>query len=556
VRALNEMILADLVAARAEAKPDLDVVTFERGDTGPDEVRTYAELWANANRLAAGLIGRGLQYGDRFAILMRNHPEFIELMIAASLTGFVFVPIDPRTRGAKLAFTLNNSGCRGVVCADYALAQVADIRAQVPSLEWIWVLESGDEPGATATGDVPGAVSLREPLGRPQTWVDMRLRAPDDPLQIIYTSGTTGDPKGVVFGNARYGGGSMLSAMLGLGGDERPYTGLSLTHGNAQLMTLASALREGQRAVFSRKFTKSRLWDITRKYGCTFFNLLGGMATAVYSEPVRPDDADNPVRFVLSAGMPAAIWENFERRFDLKVLEAYGAIEGGMAFKPIGVGPVGSFGKPPPNLEMKIVGDDGAECPPGAPGELISRPVTGEAAVVTYFNNQAASALKTEGGWLRSGDICHRDADGWLYFDYRKGGGIRRNGDFVNPGFVEAALAEIPQVTDVYVYGVSSASGAPGEKEVVAAIIVDRSTFDPAAIFADCARKLEANFIPSFLQVLDEIPKTASEKPQDRFLIEALRAPGAEVWVCRNGRAARAPPGAVCGGEHERHSRA
>jgi crotonobetaine/carnitine-CoA ligase len=544
MRTLNEMVLADLVAARAETRPDLDVVTFER-DAAPDEVRTYAQLWENANRLAAGLLARGMAYGDRFAILLRNHPEFIELMIAASLTGLVFVPIDPRTRGAKLAYTLNNSGCRGVVCADYCLGQVAEIRTEVPSLHWIWVIESGDEPVFTPTAEVAGAVDLRAVLDAPQSFVDMRLRHPDDPLQIIYTSGTTGDPKGVVFANSRYGGASLLSAMLGVGGDERPYTGLSLTHGNAQLMTLASALREGQRAVFSRKFTKSRLWDITRKYGCTFFNLLGGMATAVYSEPVRPDDADNPVRFVLSAGMPAAIWENFERRFDLKVLEAYGAVEGGMAFKPIGVGPIGSFGKPPPNLEIRIVDEAGTECPAGVQGELISRAVTGEAAQVTYFNNQTASAAKTAGGWLRSGDICHRDAEGWLFFDYRKGGGIRRNGDFINPGFVEAALAEIPEVTDVYVYGVPSANGAPGEKEVVAAVVVDRAAFDPAAVFAGCRRRLEANFIPSYLQVLDEIPKTASEKPQDRFLIEALMAETAEVYEPRGAGAARVHPGAA-----------
>ena len=544
-RALNEMVLADLIAARAETRPDLDVVTFEGGETGPDEIRTYAQLWSNANRLAAGLIARGMTYGDRFAILMRNHPEFIELMIAASLTGLVFVPIDPRTRGAKLAFTLNNSGCRGVVCADYALAQVSEVRAQIPTLDWIWVLESRDEPDALATADVAGAISLGAVLGQPQTFVDMRLRDPNDPLQIIYTSGTTGDPKGVVFGNVRYGGASLLSAMLGISAEERPYTGLSLTHGNAQLMTLASALRVGQRAVFSRKFTKSRLWDITRKYGCTFFNLLGGMSTAIYSEPQRPDDADNPVRFVLSAGMPPAIWEDFERRFDLKVLEAYGAVEGGMAFRPIGAGPVGSFGKPPPNLEMRIVDEQGDECPAGVLGELISRPVTGEAAQVTYFNNRAASDLKTTGGWLRSGDICHADADGWLFFDYRKGGGIRRNGDFINPGFVEAALAQSPQVTDVYVYGVPSANGSPGEKEVVAAIVVDRARFDPNALFAACRERLEVNFIPSFLQVVDEIPKTASEKPQDRFLIEALRAPGAEIYEYRNGGARRASPSAL-----------
>ena len=536
---LNDMILADMIASRAEKWPALDVVTFEGGERGPDQSRTYAQLWSNANKLAAGLIGEGLSRGDRFAILMRNHPEFIELMIAASITGTVFVPIDPRTRGAKLAYTLNNSGCRGIICADYAADQVADIRMSLPRLEWIWVLDS-NEPRAT-TADVTSATRVGEILYRPEVLVKSRLESGDDPLQIIYTSGTTGDPKGVVFANERFGGASLMCNMLGIGPEERPYTGLSLTHGNAQLMTLASALRLGQRAVFSRKFTKSRLWDITRKYGCTFFNLLGGMATAIYSEPERDDDADNPVKFVLSAGMPRAIWERFEQRFSVKILEAYGAIEGGMAFKPIGQGPIGSFGKPPPNLEMKIVDEEGNECLPGQMGELISRPASGDAAV-NYFNNRDASTKKTMGGWLRSGDVCHRDAEGWFFFDYRKGGGIRHNGDFVNPGFVEGALAENPQVTDVYVYGIPAASGAPGERDVVAAVVVDRNTFDPDELFDYCRTMLEPNFVPAYLQVVAEIPKTASEKPQDRFLIEALRTPSAEVYAYRKGAAERLTP--------------
>src|SRR5690606_28159258 len=118
---------------------------------------------------------------------------------------------------------------------------------------------------------------------------------------------------------------------------------------------------------------------------------------------------------------------------------------------------------------------------------LISRPATGEAASVEYFNNKEASAKKTEGGWLRSGDICHKDAEGWLFFDYRKGGGIRHNGDFINPAFVEQVLAEHPHITDVYVYGVPAASGAPGEKDVVGAVVpVDAASFDPASVFAAC----------------------------------------------------------------------
>ena len=81
----------------------------------PDEARSYAQLWERGCRLAAALIARGLERGDRFALMMRNHPEFVETLIAASITGCVFVPIDPRTKGDKLAYMLRNAGCRGVV---------------------------------------------------------------------------------------------------------------------------------------------------------------------------------------------------------------------------------------------------------------------------------------------------------------------------------------------------------------------------------------------------------------------------------------------------------
>lgn len=525
MRARSELLLADLVALRAEKMPDLEVLTFERGEE-PPEVRSYAELDRNAHRIAAALVARGLGRGERFGLMLRNHPEFVEAMIAASITGTVFVPIDPRTRGEKLAYTLRNSDCRGMVCADYCLASVDAVRRELPSLAWLLALETGEDADAVPLASVAGAGSLREALAKPAARVEGREAGPDDPLQIIYTSGTTGDPKGVVFPNLRFGAFALLGGLLGYERDDRPYTGLSLTHGNAQAVTLGPALHMGLRAVLSRRFTKTRLWDITRRHGCTTFSLLGGMATAIYAEPERPDDGANPVRMVISAGMPAAIWADFERRFRVKIFEWYGAVEGGLAYKPVGQGPIGSFGKPAPGLEMRIVDEDGAECPAGVVGEIVSRPAGGTASV-EYLGNAEASRSKTRGGWLRSGDLGHRDTEGWFFFDCRKGGGIRHNGDFIHPGFVEKVIAEHPSVSDVFVYGVQAASGAPGEKDVVAAIVpAPGAALDPGEIFAACRRGLEPNFVPSHLQVVDEIPKTASEKPQERFLQERF-APGA-----------------------------
>jgi crotonobetaine/carnitine-CoA ligase len=177
---------------------------------------------------------------------------------------------------------------------------------------------------------------------------------------------------------------------------------------------------------------------------------------------------------------------------------------------------------------LRILDENDVECPPGVVGEICSRPEGQGEAEVEYYDNPEASAKKTRGGWLRSGDMGHRDEEGWHFFDYRKGGGIRHNGDFVNPGFVEKVIAEHPLVTDVFVYGVEAASGAPGEKDVVAVIVpVSGQEFSPTSVFETCRAGLESNFVPSYLQVVDQIPKTASEKPQERFLLEAF-APDAE----------------------------
>jgi crotonobetaine/carnitine-CoA ligase len=163
--------------------------------------------------------------------------------------------------------------------------------------------------------------------------------------------------------------------------------------------------------------------------------------------------------------------------------------------------------------------------PRGQPGELLFRHANDAPFVVEYFGNPQASAKKCAGGWLHMGDVVHEDDDGWLYFDHRKGSGIRRNGDFVNTAFVEKAIAESGLVDDVYVYGIASANGAPGEKDVVAAVVPkDPHAFDAQRLVEVCRATLEANFVPSFVQVLAQIPKTASEKPQERFLLEAFQA--------------------------------
>jgi carnitine-CoA ligase len=533
--ARDSLILSQMIADWRERDPGRRVLTFVDIDADGSFVesyRDYRQLWDNGQRVASALAAAGMAQGDRFAIMMQNHPEFVDAIVGSSIAATIFVPIDPRTQGRKLQYMLNFAECSGVFIADYALPRLLEVAAELPGLRWAWVLRS--ESAALPAAPFPlldFATVLAEPVP------DLPILSQDSglPMQMLYTSGTTGDPKAILSPHARFGGVASLGPAIGLTPEDRPYTGLSLTHANAQLITLGNVLKMGLSGTFSRRFTKSRLWDITRTYGCTTFSLLGGMTTAIYSEPERPDDADNPVRYVLSAGMPAAIWEKFSRRFGLQIFEFYGTAEGGLSMNPPGTGPIGSIGRPPPSMVAKIFDEQDQECPPGVQGELVFRNADGSCPPVAYYKNEPASRAKVRGNWFRTGDICHTDSEGWLYFDYRDGDAIRCNGDFVNPTYIEKEIAEHPGVDDVFVYGIEAASEVPGECDVVAAVVlrVD-SPPDPGGLFAWCHTRLERSSVPAYLQVLDEIPKTASEKPMKRFCRQLLQERPDNVFAARD----------------------
>ncbi len=523
----SELILANIIREKLQSSADLNVLTFVQVGKGgcyggcyEEEIRSYQQLWDNGQRVARALYEERMDAGHPFALIMQNHPEFVEVMVGSSIANTVFVPIDPRTKGDKLQYMLSFARCKGVVVSDYALPNLLEILPACPQLKWMWTLETG--LGHKLPVAPLKTSSIGQILAQPVPNLPVKAVDPNDAMQMLYTSGTTGDPKAILAPHARFGSIAALGPVIGLQKNDRPYTGLSLTHANAQLITLGNILKMSLRGVISRQFTKSHLWDICRHYGCTMFNLLGGMTTAIYAEPCKTNDRDNPVRYVFSAGMPAAIWDDFKTRFGVDIYEFYGTAEGGLTLNPPG-GPAGSIGKAPPGMICAILDEQDEECAVGIAGEICFRNADGSAPAVEYFRNPQASARKIRDGWFRTGDIGHTDEGGWIYFDYRAGGGIRRNGDFVNPAFVEKAIGELETVSDVFVYGVHTAGNAPGEKEVIAAIVTnDHAIFSAREVFEVCRQKLESNFVPSFLQVVKEIPKTASEKPQEHFLSESF----------------------------------
>jgi len=325
---LNQVIASHLAEIRADEEPDKEIYIFEKGGLGED-VLTYRDLYENSNKIARLFVNNGIGSGDTYAVFMRNHPEFVYSVLAGPTVGAIMVPVDPRTRGARLKFLLNDCGAKAVIVSGECLEQLEEVINDIPSLKLTTVAYRPEQ-------NIPVSDkyhALNEVLEN-TSWdvVEQRIMDVRHPMQIIYTSGTTGDPKGVTIRNNRTGLFNILNKIVWkYQSDDVLYNGLSLTHGNAQTVTLFPAFSMGIKAVFSPRFTKSRIWDICRKYGCTSFSLLGGMMAGIYNEAERPDDADNPVRMVISAGTPLSLWEAFEKRYNVQILEWYGSGEGGFA---------------------------------------------------------------------------------------------------------------------------------------------------------------------------------------------------------------------------------
>ncbi len=293
-------LLSHLLESKVEEKPDAVAIIFENGGLYPDEQLTYKEILSNSIKMAMGLRELGMSLGDKLALVMRNHPEVLYSFMVSALTGIVSVPIDPRSKGEKLSYQLNDSDAKMVITTADLLPEVEKAAKNAPGLEKVILnlKPDADQDLRDQYTTVQAMLEGPEVLELPG-----RVDDPNLPLEIIYTSGVTGNPKGVLIKSSRTLMYVVLAQMVWrYTPEDILYTGLSLTHGNAQAVTMMPAISIGIPAVIGQRFSKSRIWDICRKYGCTSFSLLGGMMAGIYNEPPRPDDADNPVKVVISAG--------------------------------------------------------------------------------------------------------------------------------------------------------------------------------------------------------------------------------------------------------------
>lgn len=490
------MTVRDLLLARA----DDDRPALRWREAGSVRTLTWREYVGTAARLAAGL-ERELDPArpPHVGALLPNGPAFALHLAAAGLGGHVLVGLNTTRRGEALA------------------ADVAKAHCQV-------VVDSPDRALAALAGpDVPPTAA------RP---------APGDLFMLIFTSGTSGSPKAVRVTHEKVTGpGTHLVGRLGLTPDDVHYVAMPLFHSNAVMAGWAPALTTG--AAFAvAPFSASGFLTDVRDFGATYANYVGKPLTYVLATPERPDDADNPLRNVFGNEANEGDIADFARRFGCEVVDSYSSTENAVIVQRRPGMPAGSLGMP---LEgIKVLDESGTETPDAvfdangrllnadaAIGELVN--TTGRGAFAGYYDDPDAEADRMRGGMYWSGDLAYRDADGWVYFAGRTGDWLRVDGENLAAAPVERVLLRHPAVAEAAVYAVPD----PKVGDQVAAALTLRGPLDPAGLetFLAAQEDLSAKAWPRYVRVVDELPRTATNKVLKRALSAAgVPAPGS-AWV-------------------------
>jgi crotonobetaine/carnitine-CoA ligase len=230
-------------------------------------------------------------------------------------------------------------------------------------------------------------------------------------------------------------------------------------------------------------------------------------------QPQKPDDADNPVRLVITSACPANLWEPFEKRFKVTIWEAFGAVDGGGALTfNFGDAPVGSVGKIITGHPWKLVDDNGSEIPQGEIGELITQVTDKKSGSVEYYKSPEASQKKVRDGWVYHGDLFYADPEGNLYFVDRKSDCMRRRGENISSFEVENTVEKHPQVAECAAFGVPAELG---EDDVMIWIKpVPGATLDLKGLMQHCTDNMAYFMVPRYVDLVDEIPRTGTLRVQ------------------------------------------
>jgi crotonobetaine/carnitine-CoA ligase len=445
-----------------------------------------------SNAVSALLRDRGVQRGDRVAVMARNNLFTISLIFGISKAGAVWVPINGQLQGPNLKYIFDHCEPGLIIADDEFIRVLAD--AGVSNLDHRVVSNRVMELEAQQTNAAGAAVS--------------DMPTPADPFCIMYTSGTTGAPKGVIVthGMFRLCGEAVLMASDASDGDVffvwEPFHHI----GGAQLILLP-LLRDIRLAMVDR-FSVSQFWLQVREAGATHIHYLGGILQMLLKQEPSAKERDHSARVAWGAGCPASVQKEAAARFGCEVRECYGMTEASSITTCNRSMIEGSVGMPVPWFSISIVDEDDKQLPVGQKGEVIVWPKTPGAITPGYLHNPEATALALRGDGLHSGDLGSIDANGALYFHGRLTDSLRTRGENVSAWDVEHVVLEHPDVDECAIIGVDNELGDQDIKLFVQP--KPARTINPHELFNWLEPRLARYQRPRFIESVEQFEKTPS----------------------------------------------
>ena len=501
--------LAHIPGAQARVRGDAIAVKFGERET------SFAALDARSNRVAHALIAAGIQPGDRISALTKNHDGWYPLFFGTALSRACFAPINNRLVPAEVGFIVGDAAPKylfvGEDFFDCALAAVADL-ANPPRLIALYGEHPAFEPFDQWLGDAP----------------DTALPGPaltDDVLQL-YTSGTTGLPKGVVLTHRNYR--TFLEAATEVDGfaygeDETVIIVMPLFHVAGTNVSF-SGLAQGGRLLLVKDFTPNDTIQMLRHERVAHAFLAPAMIQMMLMQPSAAAGRYPALQSIAYGASPIA--EDVLRRarttFGCDFVQFYGMTEsagGGSYLSPSAhdiPGKLTSCGKAWPGVDLAILDGEGKELGDGEIGEIAIR---GGIVMKEYWNRAAATEEALAGGWLHTGDVGYRDADGFYFVHDRIKDMIVSGGENIYPAEVESAIMGCPGVADVAVIGVPDAKWGESVKALV--VPAADGAPDPAAVIAWARKRIAAYKLPKSIDFIEALPRN----PSGKVLRRELRAP-------------------------------
>ena len=500
-----------LLDVRAVDSADTTFLRFSAGEL------TFREARRRSLGLARGLADLGVQRGQLVPVLMPNGPEFAITWLALCTLGAVSTLLNTEFRGPALIHALNLSGADTVVVQAQLVPNLASVLQDLSHVRRVIVAG----PAADVGGQLPGvAVIDHAALCTDDATTIPSLHTFADPAMVMFTSGTTGPSKGCVLSH-RYAvrQAELMIDNLKLRRDDVLYCPFPMFHIDATVLTVLPAMLLATTAAIGDRFSASGFWDEIRATGATVFDFMGATLTMLHKQPAQKGDGDNPAR--LGWGVPVPEFApDFENRFGVQLVELYGSTDAGVPmYHPVDEARrQGSCGRPIAQYDVRLFDEFGAEVGIDHVGEIVIRPNEPSLMSDCYYGMPATSLASRRDLWFHTGDLARRDADGFFYFVGRRTDSIRRRGENISAFEVEEVIKLHPSVLDAAAFGVPSELT---EDDVMVAVVVRSGhTFDAAELITFCAHRMGRHMVPRYVDVVDTLPRTPTEKVEKSLLRE------------------------------------